>query len=176
MASTYDFKNVNRELSSLEKKFTNFENEFDSTLKPILNAKFNANEYGERELEHKLDSIVKDAKREINKAYSDLVNSVRRYAYASSERIKSKARELASYVDELSNKIEEVNSMNQAFANKEYIKAISLAASISSPEKAKNYAGIITLEAYDRLCSNALRHLTKKIIVTIFLTMQNARL
>lgn len=157
MISTYDFKNVNRELSSLEKEFTNFENEFDSTLKPILNAKFNANEYGERELEHKLDSIVKDAKREINKAYSDLVNSVRRYAYASSERIKSKARELASYVDELSNKIEEVNSMNQAFANKEYIKAISLAASISSPEKAKNYAGIITLEAYDRLCSERIK-------------------
>lgn len=162
MASTYGFKNVNRELSSLEKEFTKFESEFDSTLKPILNAKFNGNEYGEKELEHKLDSITKDAKKDINKAYSDLINSVRRYAHASSERIKSKAKELISYVDELNNKIEEVNSMNQAFSNKEYIKAISLAASISSPKKAKNYADVITIEAYDRLCSKRIKSFNDK--------------
>lgn len=157
MASTYDFKNVNRELSSLEKEFTKFENEFDSILKPILSAKFNTNEYSERELERKLDNITKDAKMEINKAYSDLINGVRRYAHASSERIKLKAKELASYVDGLNNKIEEVNFMNQAFANKEYTKAIALAASISSPEKAKNYANFITIEAYDRLCSQHIK-------------------
>ena len=157
MASTYDFKNVNRELSSLEKELTKFENEFDQTLKPILSSKFNTNEYGEKEFERKLGSISKHAKIDINKAYSELINGVRRYAHSSLERIKLKAKELASYIDELSNRIEEVNFMNQAFANKEYTKAISLAASISSPEKAKNYANFVTIEAYDRLCSERIK-------------------
>ncbi len=162
MVSTNKFKNLERELSSIEKDFNQFENSFDSVLKPILSASFNKKQYGSRAIEDKLNKIVDNAKKDVNKLYNELVNNVRRETHSSLQKIKSKAKETYDYVDGLNRKLDKVNDLNRYFAERQFESAIIVADEISSydvEEKLCNYVLLVQLESYDALCADKLKNI-----------------
>lgn len=163
MVSTYEFKNLERELSSIEKDFNQFENSFDNALKPILSASFNKNQYGSRAIEDKLNKFVDNAKKDVNRLYNEFVNDVRRETHSSLQKIKSKAKETYDYIDELNRKLDKLNDLNRCFAEKQFVSAISIADEISSYNSEKDlckYALLVQLESYEALCSNKLKNIS----------------
>lgn len=155
MATQYDFQNIERELSSLEKQLNDFDKEFESKLSPILNASFNTNEYGERALEQRVDKLVNQAKRDANSIFNDFINDVRRYSHSAMQTIKASAKDICSYVDSLNQTLDSVNNLNAAYANNDYDRTILLADGMrgnnDNAEIAK-YALLVELDAYDKLC------------------------
>ena len=158
MANSYDFKNLERELDSLKRKYDNFESSFDSTIKPVLSAKFNSREYGSSEIERRLDRIVSNAKSELNKLYSDLVNDVRRYAHSSMEKIKSSAREAVSVVESYNSILEKINQASENYLNHDYRGTLnySLALIDNENENISNYGKLLTLESEKKICEDNL--------------------
>lgn len=53
MATQYEFKELERQITTLEKDLAKFEDFFASTISTISNARFNENEYGERAITKK---------------------------------------------------------------------------------------------------------------------------
>ena len=158
MANSYDFKNLERELDSLEKKYDKFESSFDNTISPILSAKFNSREYGSSEIERKLNRIVSDAKSEINKLYSELVNGVRRYAHSSIEKIKSSARETIDVIDGYNAVLDNINQANENYSNQNYKSVLNHSVLLidNGNEYISNYGKLLTLESEKRICEENL--------------------
>ena len=162
MASTYDFRNLERDLSLLQREYDKFDSSFDAALKPIMGATFDSGEYGAKEIERKLNKIVENSKRDISNGYNELVNDLRRYAHDSTERIKAAGREVVSAVDYYNNKIDTINKINNAFSGNDFRSVVTLAAALLNDENnnVANYARLLTLESEERICWEALGSLS----------------
>ncbi len=160
MASQYDFKNLERDISSLEKELSKFQDKFDETINPILKASFNEREYGSREIERKIDKMVNDTKEDINSFFSGLINEIRRTIHSSEERIKTKANEVISYVNDLNSTINKLNDLNGAYASGNYKKVIHECDNFGGNlgnSKIQEYIKLTKIMAYDRYCSEELK-------------------
>lgn len=160
MASQYDFKNLERDISSLEKDLSKFQDKFDETINPILKASFDEREYGSREIERKIGRLVDDTKKDINKLFSGLINEVRREIHSSEERIKTKANEVISYVNGLNLTISALNDLNEAYASGDYKKVISECDNLGSDFESgriQEYVRLAKIMAYDKFCSDGIK-------------------
>jgi hypothetical protein len=160
MATIYDFTNLERELSSLEKEFEKFESSFDTTIKQITSASFNKNEYGDKALEKRMNDLTSKAKREINDLYNSLVNNVRKDTHNSLEKIKSEARSVASYGNELNSSLKSINEINASYSNGDFESVILLIGGISKTSSSKDvdhYLALMEAESYDKICSEKIK-------------------
>lgn len=155
MDSQYDFKNMERELSSIEQQLKTFEKSLESTVEPILSAKFNEREYGESAVGKKIDEIINDSKRRIERKYNDYLNGVRRATYDSTERIKREAMVVSQKTEQLNSSLNEWAKLNQAFSSKDFRYVINNADCFNTSlfDKELNDSLLfIKLESYDGLC------------------------
>lgn len=160
MASQYDFKNLERDISSLEKDLSKFQDKFDETVNPILKASFNEREYGSREIERKIEKMVNGTKKDINSLFSGLINEIRRTIHSSEEKIKEKANEVISYVNDLNSTINTLNDINRAYASENYKGVIDQCDSLGDSfgnSKMQDYIKLSKIMAYDKFCSEGLK-------------------
>lgn len=163
MDSQYDFKNLERELSSIEQQLKSFEKSLDSTVEPILSAKFNDREYGERAVEGKIDEIIYDSKRRIERKYNEYLNGVKRASYDSTERIKREAMAVSQRIERLNDSLNQWVKLNQAFASKDFRCVIKNAESFDTSlfDKELNDSLLyIKLESYDGLCKEEIANIS----------------
>lgn len=160
MVSSYDFKNLERDISSLEKDLSKFQYRFNETIKPIINASFNEKKYGSHVIERQIDNMVKDTKNDINKLFSDLINEVRRAINLSEDRIKTKVNEIISYVNELNSTIKTLNHINEAYASENYKTIIAECDNYMSRiknDRVQAYLKLAKINSYDKYCLECLK-------------------
>ena len=120
MATQYEFKELERQITTLEKDLAKFEDSFASTISTISNARFNENEYGERAITKKVSEIVDRAKRKISSIFNDYVNGIRRASFESAKTVKNAANDTAAYIEKLNSRLKILDSLNSAFSEKRY--------------------------------------------------------
>lgn len=163
MASQYDFQSLERELTKLERELDTFEKTLKDTVNPINDAKFNENEYGQRAIEKKIDTILNDSKKRISRAYNDYINGVRRATHSSLETIKSEARGISDSVETLNGLLRELDVLNKAFSDKQYGTVIEQAKNIqldSFDSEVRRYILFLQLESYEMICRDNLSAIT----------------
>lgn len=155
MVSQWEFKNLERELSSIEQQLKSFEKSLDSIVEPISSARFNDRDYGEKAVEKKIDEIINDSKRRIERKYNDYLNGVRRAADDSTERIKREALSASQQIERLNTSLSEWATLNKAFDSKDYHYVIEHADSFDIhlfDKELKDSLLLLKLESYDNLC------------------------
>lgn len=153
MATQYEFKELERQITTLEKDLAKFEDSFASTISTISNARFNENEYGERAITKKVSEIVDRAKRKISSIFNDYVNGVRRASFESAKTVKNAANDAAAYIEKLNSRLKILDSLNSAFSEKRY--RFILQTDIKSedfPAEISKYVTYLKLESYDSIC------------------------
>ena len=163
MVNQYEFKNLERDLSSIEQQLKSFEKSMESTVDSISSAKFNDREYGERAVEKKIDEIINDSKRRIERKYNDYINGVRRAAYDSTERIKREALVVSQRTEQLNSSLSQWANLNKAFAAKDYRYVINNADGFDTglfDRELKDSLLYIKLESYDGICRDEIRNIT----------------
>lgn len=118
MASQYEFKNMERDLSAIEQQLNSFEKTLNSIVESVSSAKFNERDYGDRSIEKKVDGIINDSKKRIDRKYNEFVNGIKRATYDSQERIKCEAKNVSQIVEILNNSILQIINLNDAFVTK----------------------------------------------------------
>lgn len=153
MATQYEFKELERQITTLEKDLAKFEDSFASTISTISNARFNENEYGERAITKKVSEIVDRAKRKISSIFNDYVNGIRRASFESAKTVKNAANDAAAYIEKLNSRLKILDSLNSAFSEKRY--RFILQTDIKSedfPAEISKYVTYLKLESYDAIC------------------------
>lgn len=159
MVSQWEFKNLERELSSIEQQLKSFEKSLDSIVEPISSARFNDRDYGEKAVEKKIDEIINDSKRRIERKYNDYLNGVRRAAYDSTEKIKREAMVVSQKTEQLNSSLSNWANLNKAFAARDYRYVINNADSFDTSlfdKELKDSLLYIKLESFDGICRDGI--------------------
>ena len=156
MANEYDFKELTRNIESLNKRYEKFESQAESDLDKIINAKFNNHDYGSDVIEKKIKNMVRDCTREIERYYNSFINEIRRKSHSIREDLKAKARDIYSTVDSYNNVINKFNTINELYENGRIIEVISTADNMltlyDSSSKEFKYILFLELESLDKYC------------------------
>lgn len=159
MVSQWEFKNLERELSSIEQQLKSFEKSLDSIVEPISSARFKDRDYGEKAVEKKIDEIINDSKRRIERKYNDYLNGVRRAAYDSTEKIKREAMVVSQKTEQLNSSLSNWANLNKAFAARDYRYVINNADSFDTSlfdKELKDSLLYIKLESFDGICRDGI--------------------
>ncbi len=163
MASQYEFKNMERDLSAIEQQLNSFEKTLNSIVESVSSAKFNERDYGDRSIEKKVDGIINDSKKRIDRKYNEFVNGIKRATYDSQERIKCEAKNVSQIVEILNNSILQIINLNDAFVTKKYRQVIDSVDSIDTiyfDDEMRKRILLLKIEAYDALCSQGLSNIS----------------
>lgn len=163
MASQYEFKNMERDLAAIEQQLNSFEKTLNSIVESASSAKFNERDYGDRSIEKKVDGIINDSKKRIDRKYNEYANGIKRATYESQERIKCEAKNISQIVEILNNSILQIISLNEAFVTKNYRQVIDSTDSIDTAyfdDEMRKRLLLLKIEAYDALCSQELSNIS----------------
>ncbi len=156
MASTYDFQNLERELNKLENKFATFINKKDSIVSTAKSLKFDDKKYGKYAVESRVDAITNNGKRELNSVYNFSLNTLNGQIHASKERVKSSARELNNFINELNDSLNGIQLINEYFVQRDYVMVIQYLKShhlnIADNQKIDEYLKLIKIESMEKQC------------------------
>lgn len=155
MSSSYDFKNIEREASNLQKNLDKFLTRQDNIVSKIGKLKFDENNYGEKAIDNRIKIIFRDAKRqlenEFNNSYSELKTEYNR----SLSRVVEKAKELNDNVRSYNSSLNALTRLNQNYESKNYFAIIN--------ESSSNFIGSQKLYIYFLLLkANSYGFLTKE--------------
>ncbi len=151
MATPYDFQIIERELSSLEKQFNDFEGKFRKTVAPIREAHFDSNKYNAQALEQRANKLIND----MSAPFSAFVADIRQYSQNAMTEIEKSADSYRTYVKSLNDRLDSVAQLNSAYEGQRFSQAISYAEQMrehSTIAEIVRYALLVELEAYDKLC------------------------
>lgn len=163
MASQYEFKNMERDLSAIEQQLNSFEKTLNSLVESVSTAKFNERDYGDISIEKKVDGIINDSKKRIDRKYNEFVNGIKRATYESQERIKSEAKNASQIVAILNNSILQIINLNEAFVAKKYRQVIDSVDSIDTTyfdDEMRKRLLLLKIESFDALCSQELSNIS----------------
>ena len=88
MSSTYDFKNLEREVKNLQKEYEKHLSRQADISSKIEKLEFNQSEYGEKAVDSRIKSIFKEAKRKIENTFNSTYSEIRKVTNCSRSRIK----------------------------------------------------------------------------------------
>lgn len=154
---------MERDLSAIEQQLNSFEKTLSALVESVSSAKFNERDYGDRALEKKVDGIINDSKKRIDRKYNEYANGIKRTTYDSQERIKSEAKNVSRIVEILNNSILQIISLNEAFVTKNYRQVIDSVESIDTTyfdDEMHKRLLLLKIEAYDALCSQGLSNIS----------------
>lgn len=160
MASQYDFKNLERNISSLENDFSRFNDKFEEIIYPIIRAYFDEKKYGSREIEKQINKIVNGTKKNMNSLFNSLIRNINNAIDSSKERIKEKENSIISYVNDKNLIINNLNDINILYTSKDYKEVIKKCNELGDNfgnDEIRDYIKLSKIMAYDGFCSNALK-------------------
>lgn len=163
MASQYEFKNIERDLATIEQQLNSFEKTLSSLVESVSSAQFNERDYGDRAIEKKVDGLINDSKKRIDRKYNEYTSGIKRASYDSQERIKSEAKNASQIIEVLNNSLLQIINLNEAFIAKKYRQVIDSVDSIDTTyfdDEMRKWLLLLKIESYDALCSQGLSNIS----------------
>ncbi|EIE41649.1 hypothetical protein MCANUFG1_02206 [Mycoplasmopsis canis UFG1] len=158
MASTYDFKNILKELKKAENNLDKFENSLNKLANNSQQLKFNSSRYGAHELEKKISNSFQNADSEIEKEVSKIISNIVNITKASKDKMRIKINEQKQRIIHLNKELRDIYEINLEFINSNYEETIKLAKKFYGGTKASNYVTLLMLESYTKLCSGKINN------------------
>lgn len=101
MYSQYDFEMMSREIDRLKRSFDDFLGDLDRELRAFNNLKFDSSKYNSSTLKRQIERKINDAKKELDKCYSEYINKLRRLKSDSLNRVKNEAYSLSLHIKKI---------------------------------------------------------------------------
>ncbi len=160
MASEYDFQRIERNVTSLQKKWDSFQEKAKNVTSSAKSLSFDERNYGKAAVEKRVNAILNDGKKQLNNIYNSSINEVQRHAYASKEKIKFEARTVNYFVSSLERALQTIEEINRLYAKQQYEAVLSAIQAMPSIELNNadmvEYLGLLKFNSMDALCSSYL--------------------
>ena len=125
MSSTYDFKNLEREVKNLQKEYEKHLSRQADISSKIEKLEFNQSEYGEKAVDSRIKSIFKEAKRKIENTFNSTYSEIKTDYDKSFYRLRDVAKEIDQIYTSYNLILENLSKVNENYRSQNFVAIIS---------------------------------------------------
>ena len=124
MSSTYDFKNLEREVKTLRKEYEKHLSRQADISSKIEKLEFDQSKYGEKAVDSRMKSIFKDAKRKIENTFNSTYSEIKIEYDKSFSRLRDRVKEINQIYTSYNLILEKLLQVNENYRNQNFVAII----------------------------------------------------
>ena len=120
MSSTYDFKNLEREVKNLQKEYEKHLSRQEDISSKIEKLEFDQSKYGEKAIDNRIKSIFKEAKRKIENTFNSTYSEIKTDYDKSFSRLRDVAKEIDQIYTSYNLILENLSKLNENYRSQNF--------------------------------------------------------
>lgn len=156
MATSYDFKDLERETTRLEKRLDDFVSKEDSLKTKINNLKWDGRKYSSSSVERQITHILNDAKNKINRITNSAYDSLKRSYSESLSAIRAEAQTANEEITRNNSLVSVINFLNLSYSEGKFMGIINSKQYFdndANSQQVKKYYLLVKAKSYDAVCN-----------------------
>ena len=157
MATSYDFKDLERETARLEKRLDDFVSKEDSLKTKINNLKWDDRKYSSSSVEKQINNILSEAKNKINRITNSAYDSLKRSYSESLSAISTEAQTANEEIARNNSLVSVINFLNLSYSEGKFMEIINSKQYFDSEannQQVKKYYLLVKAKSYDAVCNS----------------------